>query len=83
MTNGTCEHADGNPSDVPFSIVCRECDDGMHIESHDQAVAEGWTDIQYARDLPLVAKLADEALAFIYRRQQEQAAEPRQDDIHF
>jgi hypothetical protein len=31
-------------------------------------------------DLPLVAKLADEAMMFIYRRQQEQAAESRQDD---
>jgi hypothetical protein len=34
-------------------------------------------------DLPLVAKLADEAMLFIYRRQQEPAAEQRQDEIPY
>ena len=34
-------------------------------------------------DLPLVARLADEAMMFIYRRQQESASEPRQDDIPY
>ena len=34
-------------------------------------------------DLPLVAKLADEAMTFIYRRQQEPAAEQRQDDVPY
>jgi hypothetical protein len=34
-------------------------------------------------DLPLVAKLADEAMTFIYRRQQQSAAEQRQDDIPY
>jgi hypothetical protein len=34
-------------------------------------------------DLPLVARLADEAMMFIYRRQQESAAEQRQDDIPY
>jgi hypothetical protein len=31
-------------------------------------------------DLPLLARLADEAMLFIYRRQQESAADARQDD---
>ena len=31
-------------------------------------------------DLPLVAKLADEAMLFIYHRQQEQAVEARHDE---
>jgi hypothetical protein len=39
--------------DVPFSLVCRECDAGMNIESHAQAVATGWTEIDYAPDLPM------------------------------
>jgi hypothetical protein len=39
--------------DVPFSLVCSECDAGTDIESHDQATAEGWTDIDYAPDLPM------------------------------
>ncbi len=40
-------------TDGPFSLVCLECDAGMHIESHAQAIAEGWTDIDYAPDLPM------------------------------
>jgi hypothetical protein len=39
--------------DVCFSLVCLHCDAGMHIESHDQAVCEGWTDIDYAPELPM------------------------------
>jgi hypothetical protein len=42
-----------HPADVPFSLVCSECDAGMNIESHDQAMAEGWTEIDYAPDLPM------------------------------
>ena len=38
-------------ADVPFSLVCRECDAGSHIEDHEQAVAEGWSDINYAPGL--------------------------------
>lgn len=34
-------------------------------------------------DLPLVAKVADEAMTFIYRRQPESATEQRQDDIPY
>lgn len=40
-------------ADVPFSLVCSECDAGMNIDSHDQGAAEGWTDINYAPDLPM------------------------------
>ncbi len=40
-------------TDSPFSLVCSECDAGTDIETHDQAVAEGWSDIDYAPDLPM------------------------------
>lgn len=40
-------------TDVAFSLVCSECDAGMDIESNDQAMAEGWTGIDYAPDLPM------------------------------
>ncbi len=40
-------------ADVPFTLVCSECDAGMEIDSHEQAVAEGWTDIDYRPDLPM------------------------------
>jgi hypothetical protein len=40
-------------ADVPFTLVCRDCDAGMCIESQDQAVAEGWAEIDYAPDLPM------------------------------
>jgi hypothetical protein len=39
--------------DVPFTLTCSECDAGMEIESHEHAVAEGWTDIDYRPDLPM------------------------------
>jgi hypothetical protein len=39
--------------DVPFSLVCRECDAGMDIKDHAQAAANGWTEIDYAPDLPM------------------------------
>jgi hypothetical protein len=38
---------------VPFSLVCLECDAGMEIDSHDQAMADGWAEIDYAPDLPM------------------------------
>jgi hypothetical protein len=38
---------------VPFTLVCLYCDDGMHIESYEQAIAEGWTDIGYDPDAPM------------------------------
>lgn len=34
------------PRDVPFSISCYECDCDSP-ESLDQAIAEGWTDIEF------------------------------------
>lgn len=40
-------------TDVPFSLVCSECDAGMNIESLEQATTEGWTEIDYAPDLPM------------------------------
>lgn len=39
--------------DVPFTLTCTECDAGMNIESEPQALAEGWTDIDYAPELPM------------------------------
>ena len=40
-------------ADVPFSLVCSECDAGSHVENWEQAVAEGWSDIDYAPSLPM------------------------------
>jgi hypothetical protein len=40
------------PSDVPFSLLCEQRDGGMEIESYEQAVAQGWTYIRLAPDLP-------------------------------
>jgi hypothetical protein len=42
-----------NTTGTPFSLVCRECDAGMDIANHDQAVADGWSEIDYAPDLPM------------------------------
>ncbi len=42
-----------NPNDVPFTLVCLDCDAGLEIESHEQAVAAGWTYIDFAPDLPM------------------------------
>lgn len=38
------------PDDVPFSLTCSECDAGMEVESYPEAVALGWTDIDYDPD---------------------------------
>jgi hypothetical protein len=38
---------------VPFSLVCENCDNGLHIDSYEQAIAEGWTDICYSPDTPM------------------------------
>jgi hypothetical protein len=40
-------------ADVPFSLVCSECDAGSHIKNWEQAVAEGWSNIDYAPSLPM------------------------------
>lgn len=39
-------NSDDIPTDVPFSISCYECDCGSP-ESLEQAIAEGWTSIQF------------------------------------
>lgn len=39
------------PSDVPFSLVCERCDNGMEIDSYEAALAAGWTEICYEPDL--------------------------------
>ncbi len=39
--------------DVPFSLVCFHCDAGMEMATIDQALAEGWTGIEFAPDLPM------------------------------
>jgi hypothetical protein len=36
-----------------FSLVCEECDAGMNVLSHADALAEGWTEIEYRPDLPM------------------------------
>jgi hypothetical protein len=42
-----------DPADVPFTLVCCECDAGMEIASSDEAVAAGWSEIDYAPRLPM------------------------------
>jgi len=37
---------------IPFTLVCLDCDAGMHIENYQQALDEGWTYIDFAPDLP-------------------------------
>jgi hypothetical protein len=39
--------------DIPFTLTCSDCDAGMNIDSEEQALAEGWTCINYARNLPM------------------------------
>lgn len=39
--------------DVTFTLTCSDCDAGMNIESEEQALAEGWTGIDYAPELPM------------------------------
>lgn len=41
------------PHDVPFSLTCAECDAGTEIASFEEAAAAGWTEIDYAPDLPM------------------------------
>lgn len=37
----------------PFTLVCADCDAGDEITSFDQALAEGWSRIDFAPDLPM------------------------------
>lgn len=63
-------------NDTDKGAVCN-----VTIERRYQDGEEWKSSTSFGRsDLPLVAKLADEAMMFIYRRQQEQSAEARQDD---
>ena len=41
------------PPDVPFSLVCEYCDAGMEIGSLEEAIAAGWTDIEFVPDCPM------------------------------
>jgi hypothetical protein len=38
------------PPDIAFSLTCERCDAGMDIDSYDQALAQGWTGIDYDPD---------------------------------
>jgi hypothetical protein len=38
---------------IPFTLVCCDCDAGIEIESEAEAMADGWTDIDYAPELPM------------------------------
>jgi hypothetical protein len=49
MNTNACPNDDA----IPFTLVCTDCDAGMEIRSYEQAIAEGWTDIQYTPDLPM------------------------------
>lgn len=37
---------------LPFSLVCKLCDAGQGICCEHEAIAEGWTEITLAEDLP-------------------------------
>ncbi len=36
-----------------FSLVCEDCDAGSDLATMEDALAAGWTDIDYAPDLPM------------------------------
>jgi hypothetical protein len=44
-----CENSD----DFPFTLVCINCDAGDRINSEAEALAAGWTGIEFAPDLPM------------------------------
>ncbi|MEK6258007.1 MAG: hypothetical protein AABP62_05245 [Planctomycetota bacterium] len=43
--------ADRQP-EPPFSLVCYECDAGEGIVTEEEAMEEGWTEIEFARHQP-------------------------------
>lgn len=43
----------GVPAGIPFLLVCEQCDAGTEIGSRKEAIAAGWSDIEYAPDLPM------------------------------
>lgn len=64
-----------NASDnVPFSLVCSECDAGMHLDSKEEALADGWTEIEFAPDLPMANFIG---LCPVCRREEEERTESR------
>lgn len=41
-----------NNTGDPFSLICTYCDAGMEIATEQEAIAQGWTGIEHAPDLP-------------------------------
>lgn len=41
------------PPDVAFSLVCERCDAGTEIETYEDALNCGWSDISYEPDCPM------------------------------
>jgi hypothetical protein len=41
------------PPDVVFSLVCEHCDAGMEIETYEDAMNLGWSEISYEPDCPM------------------------------
>ena len=62
------------PDDVAFSLICSECDGGLHLHSKEEALEEGWTDIEFAPDLPMANFLG---LCPHCRREEEERMESR------
>jgi hypothetical protein len=42
----------GHGPEPVFTLVCLHCDAGEHIETEEQAIGEGWTEIEPAFALP-------------------------------
>lgn len=42
----------GHGAEPLFSLVCRECDAGQGLTSEEEAIAEGWNEIEMALALP-------------------------------
>jgi hypothetical protein len=63
-------------NDTDSGVVCNVTIERRYLDG------EEWkSSTSFGRnDLPLVAKVADEALTYIYRRQQESAGEARRDE---
>ena len=56
--------------DVPFSLTCAHCDAGMEIGTYEEAVAQGWSEITYAPDLPMANFVG---LCPVCRREEEES----------
>ena len=42
----------GHGAEPEFSLICRECEAGQGITSEEEAIAQGWTEIEMALALP-------------------------------